>query len=75
MSGTVVLDACCVINLVAADALDTWLGELGLRWMLPEAVSAEALFLRRSGENFRKWIRPLGRCSARSDAHPSGDGQ
>jgi hypothetical protein len=50
MSDTVVLDACCLINLAAADALDNWLGELGLRWMLPEAVLAEALFLRRGAE-------------------------
>ncbi|MBK1629391.1 hypothetical protein CKO31_01300 [Thiohalocapsa halophila] len=46
MSETVVLDACCLINLAAADALDTWLGGLGLAWMLPEAVLHEALFLR-----------------------------
>jgi hypothetical protein len=50
MSDAVVVDACCVINLAAADALDTWLGELGLRWMLPGAILAEALFLRRSRE-------------------------
>lgn len=47
MSDTVVLDACCLVNLTATDALDTWLGELGLRWVLPEAVLAEAMFLRR----------------------------
>ena len=50
MSDIVVLDACCLINLAAADALSTWLGELGLRWGLPEAVLAEALFLRRGAE-------------------------
>ncbi|WP_295878458.1 hypothetical protein [uncultured Thiohalocapsa sp.] len=50
MSDSVVLDACCLINLAAADALETWLGELGLRWILPEAVLAEALFLRRGAE-------------------------
>jgi len=43
---TVVLDACCLINLAAASALDPWLGDLGLRWMLPRAVRAEALSLR-----------------------------
>jgi len=42
----VVVDACCLINLAAANALNTWLGDLGLRWMLPEAVLGEALFLR-----------------------------
>jgi hypothetical protein len=50
MSDLVVLDVCCLINLAAADARDTWLGALGLRWMLPEAVLVEALFLRRSGK-------------------------
>jgi hypothetical protein len=48
MPDTVVLDACCLINLAAAGALDTWLGDLGFRWMLPEAVLGEALFLRSS---------------------------
>jgi hypothetical protein len=51
MSDAIVLDACCLINLAAADALDNWLGELGLRWMLPEAVLAEALCLRRGAEH------------------------
>ncbi len=49
MSDTVVLDACCLVNLAAADALDTWLGDLGLTWTLPEAVLNEALFLRGRG--------------------------
>jgi hypothetical protein len=48
MPDTVVLDACCLINLAAAGALDTWLGDLGLKWILPEAVLGEALFLRGS---------------------------
>ncbi len=50
MSDTAVLDACCLINLAAADALDAWLGDIGPTWMLPQAVLAEALFLRRRGE-------------------------
>jgi hypothetical protein len=48
MSDTIVLDACCLINLAAASALETWLGDLGHRWMLPEAVLNEAIFLRGS---------------------------
>lgn len=51
MSDTVVLDACCLINLAAAGALDHWLGDLGPRLMLPDAVLGEALFLRRAGED------------------------
>jgi len=46
VSDTVVLDACCLVNLAAAHALDTWLGDLRLAWKLPEAVLSEALFLR-----------------------------
>ncbi len=42
----VALDACCLIKLAAADALDPWFGDLGLAWKLPEAVLNEALFLR-----------------------------
>jgi hypothetical protein len=49
MRETVVLDACCLINLAAASALDTWLGDLGLRWMLPQAVRSEALSMRSVG--------------------------
>ena len=42
----VVIDACCVINLAAADAFATWLPGLGLEWKVPQAVVDEALFLR-----------------------------
>jgi hypothetical protein len=43
---TVVIDACCLINLAAADAFATWLPRLGLEWKVPQAVVGEALFLR-----------------------------
>lgn len=42
----IVIDACCLINLAAADAFSTWLLQLGLTWMLPQAVADESLFLR-----------------------------
>lgn len=42
----IIIDACCVINLAAADAFETWLPRLGLQWMVPQAVVDEALFLR-----------------------------
>ncbi len=42
----IVIDACCLINLAAADAFSAWLPQLGLTWMLPQAVADEALFLR-----------------------------
>lgn len=42
----IVVDACCLINLAAADALSTWLPQLGLTFALPRVVVDEALFLR-----------------------------
>jgi hypothetical protein len=41
----IVIDACCLINLAAADAFSTGLAQLGLTWMLPQAVADEALVL------------------------------
>lgn len=49
LTEAVVLDACCLINLAAADALSSWLGDLGIAWMLPDAALREALFLRLGG--------------------------
>lgn len=47
----IIIDTCCLINLAAADALDTWLRDLGHEWIVPEIVSREALILRgRSSE-------------------------
>jgi hypothetical protein len=65
MSDIVVLDACCLINLSAADALDTWLGDIGLNWMLPEAVVDEALFLRCASSGFSDHSKPESAESAR----------
>jgi len=42
----IVIDACCLINLAAAEAFSTWLPHLGLTCVLPQAVVDEALFLR-----------------------------
>jgi hypothetical protein len=61
MPDTVVLDACCLINLAAAGALETWLSDLALKWVLPEAVLGEALLLRASS----------GQPAAVADADPS----
>lgn len=51
MAETVVVDACCLINLAAADGLANWLPSLGIQWMLPEAVFAETIYLRAWDEN------------------------
>jgi hypothetical protein len=55
----IVVDACCLINLAAADAFSTWLPQMGLAWILPRAVADEALFLRAwsaAGEPVREAI-------------------
>lgn len=47
MDEDVVVDACCLINLCAAqDDLEKWLPSLGGRWHVPTAVLAETMYLR-----------------------------
>ena len=55
----IVIDTCCLINLVAADALDTWLGDLGHEWIIPEIVSREALTLRGRGPEGEPTAEPI----------------
>jgi len=64
----IVIDACCVINLAAADAFDTWLPRLRAKWMIPHAVVEEALFLRAFDEHGEPGREPidLGRFIARA---------
>ena len=55
----IVIDACCLINLAAADAFSTWLPQLGLTCVLPQAVVDEALFLRTWNDQGEPSLEPI----------------
>ena len=46
MSRTIVLDACCLINLAASGELASVVSTLGGAWEVPPAAAGEALFVR-----------------------------